>query len=87
MLIVFTCKWTWILEYYENADIFICIMYVASQHWHSINFPPKIYPLFESEEVWICFLIEYSTHNCSIIKMISQRFWQSYIIPGNVLQI
>lgn len=54
-------------------------MYIASQHWNMINFPPTIAPLFESETVSICFLIEYLTNNCSIIKMICQRSRLSYI--------
>lgn len=54
-------------------------MYIASQHWNMINFPPTITPLFETETVSVCFLIEYLTHNCSIIKMICQRSRQSYI--------
>lgn len=67
-------------------------MYIASQHWNMINFPPTITPLFESETVSVCFLIEYLTHNCSVIKIICQRPRQSYIyiyihVPGNVLHV
>lgn len=54
-------------------------MYTASQLWKMINFPPTITPLFESETVSICFLIEYLTHNCSLIKIICQRSRLLYI--------